>query len=652
MKSTAAPRLALYLLLCLVSANALAEKRSAPADEKSVETALNTLLPLAAFVDAGWLYCSEKVPQQKQAIAEAISNWRLVNGISAISDLIASSAKTNSSMAALYKRTRDKQAVKLYRKIGDRIESWCNGLPRLLAKPQWQLQARFPDQLATVRQMARRLGKTKPLPPSRSLALITTPTLKQLRQARINPESQLIPDAFRCYREKPGSDYLWPDMIIQIPTKGVYQSSFGNGRYQMLQKKTVQKIRWQTGPLEGRESHLRYDRYGQRFELSSRIQDQHYKFHCFQRGASEQHALASYRLRDPQPGNYQCRDLKSGKQQTLRLAADLNYRLGSARGSYRVEEIIGKPGESSSRIIWVSGPLAEEGKNKKARYSEEEGTGLRTLRISTTWNRFVMGTGGSSSKLSAICTASGEPIHFQKYGASQAPAPPPEAGGLEGFYYTMENRFGYWNQESADAPRYYSFFSGGYLYKGEPEGDPGNTDCSRTLPNGAPLCVTYFITDGYIRIGQEKAQPFRHTKKILHIGDKQYVPVPKPAINRLDGQFSHSSFSKWGTMDWGGSSYQKTIFTFTPEGRFSQQNEGQTNHAFDAGPTGMNIPGASIYGIGSHQDSNSGTYSIEGHTITFHYNDGRVLRHFAWVKDRDHLYMMNKAFVRSRERQK
>ncbi|WP_456416908.1 hypothetical protein, partial [Thiolapillus sp.] len=60
----------------------------------------------------------------------------------------------------------------------------------------------------------------------------------------------------------------------------------------------------------------------------------------------------------------------------------------------------------------------------------------------------------------------------------------------------------------------------------------------------------------------------------------------------------------------------------------------------------MNIPGASLYGMGNSHDHNSGSYRIEGHTITFRYNDGREIRHFVWIKDEDHLFMMNKAFTK------
>ncbi|WP_456418314.1 hypothetical protein, partial [Thiolapillus sp.] len=594
---------------------------------KPLQDAFKTLLPLTAFVDASWQFCSELSPQEKETLANAIRNWRLVNGMGAVGDLLNAASRKDIDLAALYQKEKTAQALKLQRNVGSKANAWCEQFPRLLASPKWQIIRHHAKQIALLGQLAKKLGKAAPLPPAHQLPSLPAPTFKQSQQAGIHPERRLIPDAFHCYREKDGNDYPWPDMIIQIPRQGEYRSSFGNGKYALERKRSTTMIKWQSGPFEGRRSSLRYDRYGQRFQLKARIQDQLHKFHCFQRGASDRFAQTSFRLRTPQPGKYRCNDLETGKQQILKLTPHRKYFFGSAQGSYRVENIIGRPGESSSKIIWISGPLAEEGKDKIARYSEEEGTGLRTLRINTTRNRFVMGTGGSSSKLSALCTAKGKPVTFQKYGPNKAPAPPKNAGGLQGFYYTMVDRFGYWEQESAGAPHYYTFFSDGYVYEGEPETEPGQTDCSRTLPNGEALCSLYFINQNHIRIGKEEPLPFKKSGQHLQIGDKLYQPVPRSSLTRLDGRFFHSSFSKWGTMDWGGSNYSKTIFTFTPDGHFNQQKGSQNTHAFDAGPTGMNIPGASLYGMGNSHDHNSGSYRIEGHTITFRYNDGREIRH-------------------------
>ena len=638
--------MAAFLLLYLLSGWA-SPASAADIQAKPLSNAIGLLLPLSVFVDAGWQICSEQAPQGKELLADAIRNWRLNNSAGALDDLINAVSKKNTDLTMLYRKELRKQTFKIQKKVGDDAGVWCRKLPQLLASPKWQVARNHSEQFALLQKLVKKISKVAALPPARPLPGLPVPTYKQLQQARIQPKLQLVPDAFYCYREKDIRSHPWPDMIIQVPRQGEYRSSFGHGKYSMEKKKSSSKIQWRTGPFKDKESYLKYDRYGQRFRLNTRIQGQYHKFHCFQRGASDHYAQTSFRLRTPQPDSYQCRDLESGKQQVLKLARGGSYQLGKARGNYRVKGIIDQPGKSTSKIIWVSGPLAADGKNKSAHYSEEEGTGLRTLRINTTFNRFVMGTGGSSSKLSALCMAKGEPVSFQKYGTEKAPAPPARAGGLEGFYYTMEDRFGYWEQESGDAPHYYTFFSNGYVYAGEPEADPARTDCSRTLPNGSPLCKLYFIEKGRIRIGEQEALPFKKTAKGLQIGDKQYRPVPRSRLAKLDGRFFHSSFSKWGTMDWGGSNYSKTVFIFTPDGHFSEQRESQNTNAFNAGPTGMNIPGASVYGMGNSRDHNSGSYRIEGHTITFRYNDGRVIRRFIWVKSKDEIYMMNKAFHRT-----
>ena len=643
--------LVVYLLPALPPSSDLAAREQVPEfQDKPLQDAFKALLPLVAFVDASWQFCSEQSPRSKGTLADAIRDWRLVNGVAVAGDLFNATSQKNIDLAALYRKEQTTQALKLHKIVGNRAKTWCERFPKLLASPKWQINKHHGTQITLLGKLAKKLGKAMPLPPGRQLPHLPAPTFKQLQQAGIRPEQQLIPDAFHCYREKDGNDYPWPDMVIQIPRQGEYHSSFGNGKYAVERKHSSTTIRWQRGPFKGRDSRLRYDRYGQRYQLKARIQNQIHKFHCFQRGAGDRYAQTSFRLRTPQPGMYRCQDIETGKQQVLKLTDRGSYFFRNIQGSYRVEDIIGRPGESSSKIIWISGPLAEKGKDKSARYSEEEGTGLRTLRINTTRSRFVMGTGGSSSKLSALCTAKGKPVAFEKYGAGQAPPPPEGAGGLEGFYYTMEDRFGYWKQESADAPHYYTFFSNGYVYEGEPETEPNETDCRRTLPNGEPLCSLYFIEHRSIRIGKEKPLPFKKSGQHLQIGDNSYQPVPRPSLTRLDGRFSHSSFSKWGTMDWGGSNYSKIQFTFTPEGRFNRNMQKQNTHTFDAGPTGMNIPGVSLYGMGDSQDHNGGNYNIEGHTITFRYHDGRVIRRFIWVKDKDHLFMMNKAFTRDREK--
>ncbi|GEM_PF-6155179 len=632
------------LLVLLATGPARAQRPSWTADE--FKEAITTLIKLAALVDAADELCSELAPGEHGMLRERMGAWQIRNGMGAAYDLLEIARWDEGLLSTLrgYRKLRGRYLLATYREAKPDPAGWCRSFAAKLDEPRMQLAARNPRALEIARRAVERLGDgERALPPGRVWAAAAPPDYAEAARRGLRPESELLPGAFACYREKNGRDYRWPELQLEVLPGMNYRSSFGDGRYGLEVEEDGTTVRWRSGPFAGEASRLAWDRYGQSFELGFELGEGSYTFHCFQRGASERRALTWFALRDPKPGSFTCRSGQGGDVQELVLLPLGRYRFAGREGEYAVRWVLGEAGAGSSRITWVSGPLAQK---EASRYREEAGTGRRTLEFTTTtsvWGPY--GGGGSSSSLDVVCRAQGEPLRFERFDAGKAPPPPAGAGGLQGFYYAMEDRTGYWRMESVDAPVYLTFFKNGYVYRGEPEGDPDATDCGKLLPNGAPLCAVYTLGEGTIRFGEDRPVPFTRKGDRIVVEGRTYRPVPRPKLQKLDGTFVHTFFEKWGTFDWGGSYYLKETYVFTRDGRFRVERSDQSTNTFSASGFALDhLP--STYARSDGSSRSGGSYAIEGYVITFRFADGHVERRFIWVENADRFYMGGVGYAR------
>ncbi|THF68687.1 hypothetical protein E7T06_15535 [Deinococcus sp. Arct2-2] len=456
-------------------------------------------------------------------------------------------------------------------------------------------------------------GTTKTATPtvkaSGSLPTVPAPNVAQLVRAGLNPRKQPFPDEFRCYLSVQSSDYSKPAFALQILPGGRYRAPGGEGTYKMVQSSSsssLNYLRWQGGPLAGTDdAYLLFDStYGQTIQLDG-VTDQDRRLYCHQRGSAESHALVEFRRKDPQVGKYPCRSLdgKNTDLGTLELLAGRVYRYKGSSGKYAVN-IMGKQRDSFSGVDFVGGPLDEE----YSTYSEDElgerefGRILRNMR----------------------CSQIAKPIVEPTFGTAKAPAPPAGSGGIEGAYsQTIQNFY-----PNASLEHYFYIFNkNGYVFTGDPETSLADADCTKTRPNGLPLCEVYSIKNGLLTIGTDKPEKWERTASGYKL-DGENLKAVKPLGNlKLAGDYQAiSTFT--AVMGSGGGVFYNNL-TFRKDGTFTRVATGGVSITTTTDGTAF---GETTGGVSSSSErKNSGTYTLSGNTLTLTYGDGRVEKQFAYL---------------------
>ncbi|ANE43601.1 hypothetical protein SU48_07280 [Deinococcus puniceus] len=442
---------------------------------------------------------------------------------------------------------------------------------------------------------------------SSSLPALAAPNVAQLVRAGLNPQKQPFPDEFRCYLSYNGSDYSKPAFALQMLPNGRYRAPGGEGTYKMVQSSSssLNYVRWQGGPLAGTDdAFLLFDStYGQTLQLDG-VTDEDRRLYCHQRGSAENHALVEFRRKDPQVGKYPCRSLdgKNTDLGTLELLAGRVYRYGGGTGKYAVN-IMGKQGDSFSGVDFVGGPLDEE----YSTYSEDE-LGEREF------NRILR---------KMRCSLVAKPIVEPKFGTAKAPAPPAGSGGIEGAYsQTVQNFY-----PNASLNHYFYIFNkNGYVFTGDPETSLADADCSKTRPNGLPLCEVYSIKNGLITIGNDKPEKWERTATSYKLDGEELNKVTPLGNLKLAGDYQAISTFTAVVGSGGGVFYNN--LTFRKDGTFSRESSGGVSITTTTDGTAF---GETTGGVSSSsQRKNSGKYTLSGNTLTLTYNDGRVEKQFAY----------------------
>ncbi|WP_169730653.1 hypothetical protein [Calidithermus chliarophilus] len=455
-------------------------------------------------------------------------------------------------------------------------------------------------------------------PPTAKLPPVKSPTYADIVRLKLDPERQPLPDEFRCYAFAKGDDYSKPAFAFQFFGKNQYRTPGGSGTYALKADGSLSYVVWKSGPFAGSsDAFLLFDDYGQQLELRD-VGPQERDYYCYQQGAREQVARLEFRFRDPQPGSYPCVRTDGSNQRggTLEILPGRRYRFGGGEGRYTAD-VLGQQDEDYGRVEFASGPLAE----RDAFYSEDE-TGLRQFTVH------------GKDRLECRLTVA-KPTRLPRFGPAKAPPPPPGSGGLEGRFYS----WGLDVMASSGTPRcgglcwdLYFFHKNGYVYTGEPEEGLEEADCSRTKPNGFPVCEVYRVQGNQIVIGGGKPVAFQRSAGGLKLGGKTLTRLEPLDGLKLQGRYrSLSAFST--SVGGSGGGFSEVVLTFGRDGRFVR--EGVSGYSFNATDTGT--PGGDTtagVAVGS-QRSNSGTYRFFGNTLELEFGDGRVVRYFAFVGERD-----------------
>lgn len=429
-----------------------------------------------------------------------------------------------------------------------------------------------------------------------------------------DPEKEPIPDEFHCYAEVRGSDFSRSPLTLQILEGRQYRLGagdqvLGTGRFTPV-RETLNKLRWDSGPLAGTDAaYLNFGDHGQSVSLQNvGPEDRETDFECYQRGPREAYTRLTFGLRTPKAGKYACvlinTEGKTGPP--LEILPGNRYRVGGQEGQYRLD-ILSDQNEDTGDLDFVSGPWAED-----SGFYREAGNGRRTLTVSRR----------------AECSVAAKPTPLPRYGKAKAPAPPAGSGGLTGAYASWtSDPFGHcgglcWS--------FYVFFKNGYVYTDDPETGLEDADCTRTHPNGLPVCQTYTLKNGQLNIGTGEPEALRKKPDGDYaLGGTTLTAIRPVAGLKLSGEYR--SFSASSSLSGMTSSFSEAFLRFTPDGRFSREASGGFSATFtDTGTaSGTTTGGVS----GSSNRKNSGTYRFVGSSVEFRYGDGTVERYFAFLPD-------------------
>jgi hypothetical protein len=446
------------------------------------------------------------------------------------------------------------------------------------------------------------LGKKTALPDVKSQ------NAAQFKASGGDPTRAAIPDEFRCYQEKE-SGSLSPELILQILPGGQYRTPYGSGSFSVRRDGSLNKTDWRGGPLGGAYGYLSLKNHGQNLSLNNVGEDvleRELSFECYQRGPLENLMLAQFKLRTPAPGSYPCikEDGSGQKAGTIEILPGGAYRFGGGAGRFSTD-IRSDQSDDWGKLEFTGGGL-DEG---LASYSESA-TGLREVSV-------------YRPKLS--CTVAAKPTPLPVFGTGKAPAAPRGSGGLSGAWAG-------WNVDVGGycgglCWSFYFFDKSGYVYTHEPGTSISEADCSRTHPNGLPICEVYRVQGGTIVIGDDKPEKLEKVGADLKIGGQRFQQILPLTGVKLNAKYQASSGFGNATSTTV-SSFQSS-YAFSKAGTFVYGSSGGVSST----TTTTGTPQGEITGgvTSVSRGGNSGSYRFVGNTLELKYPDGRVENQFAFA---------------------
>ncbi len=452
-------------------------------------------------------------------------------------------------------------------------------------------------------------------PGTQTAVSLPVPNLAKLVAGGFDPAKQPIPDEFSCYPDLRSDKYQTPVFKLQILNQTQYRVVTGKtasaGTFTTKKGSVFYDMQFKTGPLASVDSATLFwgrDReYGQNIKLYRYPlkDDRTLNLECYQRGPRDALAQLGFRRKDPQAGKYACRssDGKNTDQGTLEVLAERAYRYKGSGGKYSAD-ILGDQTYDFSGVDFAGGPLDDT----HASYSEDD-LGEREF-----------------SFRAMKCLVVVKPTLPPRYGAGKAPAPPKGTGGLAGAYSLQRQQVqaGGGIQMVRD---FYVFFKNGYVFTGDPDTSLADADCTRTFPNGLPICEVYKLSGGQITIGSDKPAAFQQKGSALSLDGDKLEPVRPIKDLKLAGDYKSTSvFSAPGGT--GGGIFE-TVLKFGKDGRFRREASGGVSiTTTTTGTSSGDVTG----GVSSSSErQNGGKYTLSANTLTLSYDDGRVEKKFAML---------------------
>jgi hypothetical protein len=459
--------------------------------------------------------------------------------------------------------------------------------------------------------------------PSVDLMNITIAPIKT--DPSVNPNEYPIPDVYYCYSLPDDLDYDeagFPQLVreaqLEILPNFIYRLDGEEGQFKFHDKASG-NIKWLSGPLnpeadvttigeyeslEPYTSRFYFGEWGEEIssvDIPAYVDNWTLNTHCYQQGAREQLELLNAALKRPQEGSYNCID-NEGKQSVLEFLPDNRYRLEGEEGNYHYAMHA-----YGTDITWENGPLGLE-----AEYSGDDSTGLRELTFTS--RTTVMGGGlpaGSYSELVQTCQMFAKNNLIPTYGTQAAPPAPAGSGGLDGFYAMRE-----YDSDHNAVWTVYHFLPDGYVYEG---GYHTDNQCTRTYPNGLPVCKSYSLQGNTVTFSSGDGITFEPADQGAMIDGEFYEEKRLTGPRTLNGTFESLSASADPIISMGTNSFSERSYTFSEDGSFTFFS----SYSSSTAAPNWNVPG----GIGglmqsSGSDSDQGTYSIDGNVITFNYAAG------------------------------
>ncbi len=448
----------------------------------------------------------------------------------------------------------------------------------------------------------------------------------------INPDVEPTQDTYYCY---PSFDELelgegYPrylrEYVLEILPNHQYTFNGEPGTFATGVDEYY--LQWQSGPLNPtnniikteddysppHSANVSFDTWGSAINyVEVPRDDSYFRIDCFQQGAREQKALLDFALKQPTPANYTCLPSGDNPQPVgLEILPNNRYTFNGQEGSYRTSI-----GEYSSDIIWESGALGGD-----TSYSAEDSTGIRTLQFSST-QTFMGGPipTGSSTEQTMACQAVVQANLIPKYASTTTTPPPAGTGGLDGFYARAEYDQGdvIEGQPPVTTWYFYHFLANGYVYE---DGYSIGDDCTKTYPNGRPVCQGYSFANNKITFSDGTAVGVTQADggDIL-LNNVLYENKTLQGSQTLNATYENVvTYSSPMYMQIGGSgtnSISTSTYSFSSDGTYSYSYDSWSQ------TSAPNLFGGAPYGTvgalssSSNTDGDSGTYTIDGNVMIF-----------------------------------
>lgn len=447
----------------------------------------------------------------------------------------------------------------------------------------------------------------------------------------INLDVQPVVDSYFCYPSfsnlEIGTGYprYVREYVLEILPGNRYRlNGEAEGEFRTGVEDTY--LQWLSGPLnptgdvvEGEDDYglphsatVSFGDWGSEITYIEIIKDEReVHIDCFQGGAREQKALLDFAIKQPAPANYTCLPSGDNPQPVgLEILPGNRYRFNNQEGSYEPFT-----DSNNAEIVWESGPLKDE-----TDYLVEDETGLRTLQFTVTQIYGIIPV-GSSTETTMVCQGVTEANLIPKYGSTPAPALPGGSGGLNGFYAKGEYDEGdvIEGQSPFTTWLYYHLLPNGNVYQ---DGYVTGDECSKTYPNGKPVCKTYSLNGNVLSFsdGTSVAVSQADNGGIILDGvlfENKGLSGSQTLSGTYEYTIASSSPLYLCTTGNCSSSISTSLYTFSPDGRYEFSNE--SSSSFSAGGTFGN-PG--VYDGNSDSDSDSGTYTLNGNTLIFYSDAG------------------------------